>query len=61
MVLHTGVEPEQSVLLLQGSVMHVPTLPSVLVQYSPVLQLVVPFTTRQPTVHVPVVTVDVSQ
>jgi hypothetical protein len=67
MVLHTAFGGEQSVLLLQGSAMHVPTVPSILVQYWPVGQLVVPPmppsapTTRQPVVHTPVATLDVLQ
>ncbi len=42
MVLHTGVAPLQSASLLHGSVMQVPSVPSLLVQYSPVAQLSTP-------------------
>ena len=60
-MLQTPVGAVQSVLLLQGSVMHVPTVVSIDVQYSPEAQFVVPFSTRQPAVHTPVETVVVSQ
>jgi hypothetical protein len=51
----------QSALLLHGSDMHVPTVPLVSVQYSPVAQLLVPLTTRQPVVQTPVEVVVVLQ
>jgi hypothetical protein len=65
MVSHTPLGLLQSLLLLQGSLVHVPTPPLVVLQYFPVEQL---FTTpessdrsRQPTVHTPVLAVLVSQ
>ncbi len=58
---HTGVGAWQSWLPLQRLPWHVPIEPSLVVQYSPVAQLFVPPTTRQPAVHVPVLTVEVSQ
>jgi hypothetical protein len=63
MVSHTPSGALQSLLLLHGSLMQVPTEPSVAVQYSPVAQLVAPLspTTRQPVVHTPVLVVEVSQ
>jgi hypothetical protein len=61
MVSQMGVGALQSAGPLHGSVLHVPTEPLVAVQYSPVAQLFMPFTTRQPAVQVPVATVIVSQ
>lgn len=60
-MLHTGRAEGQSVLLLQGSAVQVPTVPSVLVQYSPRPQLVTPPSRRQPVAHTPVLAVEVSQ
>jgi hypothetical protein len=60
-VSQIGVGALQSDGLLQGSVMHVPIVLVVEVQYSPVAQLFTPPTTRHPAVHTPVETVDVSQ
>jgi hypothetical protein len=60
-VSHTGVGAWQSVLLLQGSLVQVPTEPLLPLQYSPVAQLSVPLTTRHPAVQVPEATLDVSQ
>jgi hypothetical protein len=63
MVSQTPRGAVQSVLLLHGSLMQVPREPSVVVQYSPVAQLVAPLspTTRHPGVHTPVLVVEVSQ
>jgi hypothetical protein len=60
-VLQTPVGAVQSEFWLHGSPMHVPSEPSILVQYSPVLQFVIMFTTRQPGLQVPVCTIVVSQ
>jgi hypothetical protein len=62
MVSHTGVSPVQSESTLQGCLVHVPTEPSLLLQYSSVGQLSIPPepTTRQPATQRPVVTVEVS-
>jgi hypothetical protein len=63
MVLHTGsADVVQSLFWLHGSARHAPTCPVICVQYLPVLQLFVPPSrSRQPVVHTPVATVDVSQ
>jgi len=63
MVLHTGSGVLQSVLLLHGWPMHVPTVPFVSVQYLPVEQLSTPAspTVRHPAVQTPVLVVDISQ
>jgi hypothetical protein len=60
-VLQTGSGAVQSLLLSHGSVMHVPTVPSVLLQYSPVAQWLIPPLCSQPVVQTPVLTVVVSQ
>ena len=66
-VLQTPLGGLQSALLLQGSAMHVPTMPVITVQYCPLGQFVEPPmppsapTTRQPGEQTPVVTVEVSQ
>jgi hypothetical protein len=60
-VSQTEFGDAQSELWSHGWDMHVPTEPSVFVQYLPVVQFVVPATTRHPGVHLPVATVDVSQ
>jgi hypothetical protein len=61
MVSQTGFGAEQSAFLSHGCDMHWPTVPSVFVQYFPVAQLIMPFTTRHPGVQTPVAVVDVSQ
>ena len=57
----TPLGDEQSVLLSQGSLMHVPTAPFVVVQYLPVAQFVTPpSVARQPVVHRPLLAVPAS-
>jgi len=62
MVSQTPSGALQSALLLHGSDMHMPTVPSVAVQYWPVEQFGgPPSSCRQPVVQTPVEVVDVSQ
>lgn len=60
-VSHTASGAVQSALALHTWLVHVPTEPSVLLQYLPVAQLSTPVTTRQPAAQEPVLVVVVSQ
>jgi hypothetical protein len=53
--------PVQSAFVVQGSIWQTPIVPSSFEQYLPLAQWVAPSTLRQPGVHVPVTTCDVSQ